>query len=377
MATNIFTDYVKRILPLVFVFSLIILAGCGGMGTSTPAASTPIPTVDVTAASTETESETEVEVPESVPSDEPADESVDEPTDDSDSRMYQYSTTLETEKPELDEVTRQLIAEYRRNPTQENYDRLREQVGINYDKVLARKMEKLEELKETAKDPSKIDEMQVIVDEMIRDRENRIDQTMSRFTDPRLTPGSLVTEDGFVPVMGAGQNIYITVTPVTNAEYADFISSTGYMAPKTWINGSYPEGQGDYPVTSVSFADAEAYCAWLTRINDGAVYRLPTEAEWELAAGHMPKDADMNSGGTRHGITSVYEFSETVGASGAIDMWGNVWEWTSTERTNGMTVKGGSWDSPKTNCRTEYRDEYRDPLSEYDNVGFRVIKEID
>lgn len=293
-----------------------------------------------------------------------------------DTLMYQYSTTVEKEKPELDEITRQLIADYRKNPTQENYDLLRAQVGINYDKVLAKKEAKLEELRATAKEQSKIAEMEEIVAEMILEKENRINQTMSRFTDPRLRPNSSVPQEGYVPVMGADIHVYIAQTPVTNREYALFVAETGYAAPRDWANGSYADGQDDYPVVNVSRADAEAYCAWLSSKDDFAEYRLPSEAEWELAAGHMPKDADMNSG-VSDGIVSVYAYSQTTAASGAIDMWGNVWEWTDTDRgdTGNAAVKGGAWDSPKTNCRTENRAESRDQALCYANVGFRVIKE--
>ena len=292
-----------------------------------------------------------------------------------DTLMYQYSTTVEKEKPELDEVTRQLISNYRKNPTQENYDLLRAQVGINYDKVLTKKQAKLEELKATAREQSKITEMEEIVAEMILERENRINQTMSRFTDPRLRPNSSVSQDGYVPVMGAQVNVYIAQTPVTKREYALFIAETGYDAPQNWENGSYEAGQDDYPVVHVSRADAEAYCDWLSSRDDAAEYRLPSEAEWELAAGHMPKDADMNSG-ISDGITSVYAYSQTTAASGAIDMWGNVWEWTSTDREDSgdADVKGGAWDAPKTKCRTENRNESKEQNQHYENVGFRVIK---
>ena len=298
-------------------------------------------------------------------------------TDSSDenSRMYQHSTTVEKEKPELDDETKQLIANYRKNPTQENYDLLRAQVAINYDKVLAKKQVKLDELRQTAKDVSKITEMEEIVSEMIRERENRINQSMSRFTDLRLRPGSGTAVDGYVPVMGAGQNVYIAQTPVTNEQYAIFLAETGHAAPQGWTNGTYPEGHEDDPVVQVSMKDAEAYCVWLSGKDDTASYRLPTEAEWELAAGHMPKDADMSCD-AHNGISSVYAYPQTVGASGGLDFWGNTWEWTSTPKTSTeMEVKGGAWNAPKTSSRTENRDESRDGRQGYDDVGFRVVKE--
>ena len=283
-------------------------------------------------------------------------------------QMYQYSTTVETEKPELDETTKALIAAYRRDPTQENYDALRAQVGVNYDAVLAKKMDKLEELKQTAKEQSKIDEMQNIVDEMVRDREDRIDATMLRFADPRLNPYS-ETADGFVPVMGAGENIYIAATPVTIGQFRDFLSETN-------LAFNLPEGADDLPITNVSYTVAEDYCAYLSKNDPTATYRLPTEAELEFAAGHMPKDVERNCANVNGGLTSVYAYPDSVGASGGLDFWGNVWEWTSTDRDGGKAVKGGAYDSPATDCRTENREQSRDPASHgYPNVGFRPIME--
>ena len=289
-------------------------------------------------------------------------------------KSFKYSTTVEKERPQLDDVTRDLIAAYQKNPTEANKQALLKQIAINYDKVVAKKKAKLAELKQTAKDKSKIDEMQVIVDEMVRDRENRINQSLSRFTDSRLKPGIRETKDGYLPVLGAAQNVSVAYTPVTNEEYAKFVTATGRKAPKHWANGQMPSNIAKYPVVNVSYNDAVAYCNWLSKNDTSASYRLPTEKEWEQAAGHMPKDADFNAG-EKKGLTPVKTYSKTLSASGAIDMWGNAWEWTSTTRDNQTkAIKGGSWDSARTSCRTEDRYESRNQNCGYANVGFRVIR---
>lgn len=177
----------------------------------------------------------------------------------------------------------------------------------------------MEELKREAKHTSKVTEMQEIVDEMLKDRENRINQTMIRFTDKRLTPGVRETKDGYLPVLGAAQDVSIAYTPVTNAEYALFTKETGCNIT----------GQDNFPVVNISYEDAAAYAKWLT------------EKEWELAAGHMPKDADMNCG-ENNGLTPVTAYQNTLSASGEIDMWGNAWEWISTDKNGQKIVKGGA-----------------------------------
>ena len=94
--------------------------------------------------------------------------------------------------------------------------------------------------------------------------------------------------------------------PVTNDEYAKFIRATGHTAPSigelpliasegrdhlfrelaepyVWHDSQPPRGHGSHPVVLVRFADALAYCSWLSDAMGRAV-RLPTEAEWEKAA---------------------------------------------------------------------------------------------
>lgn len=306
-------------------------------------------------------------------------------SDDDGMNMFEHSDFIEKEQPELDEETKRLISLYQREPSDENYENLRAAVIRNYDAVLVRKEAKLAELKaETQGKPggdAKVAEMQEIVDEMYLTYWDRINSTILRFTDERLLKWKVADAPmyEYIPVMGAGIDIYVSRTQVTNEQYKAFVDATGHQAPLNWVNGTYPAGEENYPVNMVSAADAEAYCSWLTANDAENLYRLPTESEWEFAAGHMPKDADFNCG-VNDGRTPVEQYAKvTRGAHGAVDFWGNVWEWTSTERNNNGTavtlgVKGGAWNTARTDCRTEYRDEGRDASLGYEDVGVRVIQ---
>ncbi|MBI4568619.1 MAG: SUMF1/EgtB/PvdO family nonheme iron enzyme, partial [Planctomycetes bacterium] len=54
--------------------------------------------------------------------------------------------------------------------------------------------------------------------------------------------------------------------------------------PSTWTSGAWPEGQDNHPVRGVSWHEAAAFAAWRARAT-GRRLRLPTSAEWEIAAG--------------------------------------------------------------------------------------------
>ena len=299
--------------------------------------------------------------------------------------MYENSDFIEKEQPELSEETKQLISLYQKNPTEENYMNLREKVIEDYNAVVERKETKLSELKaETEGKPGGeaiVAEMEDLVQDIYITYWDRINSSMLRFTDPRLLEWEIAAapRHEYIPVMGAGESIYVKRTPVTNEEYAEFLSATGYPAPSNWTDGTYPATEADFPVNFVSYEDAQAYCDWLTEQDGINTYRLPSESEWELAAGHMPKDADFNCG-VNDGRTPVEEYADvTRGAHGAVDFWGNVWEWTSTVRSEAdggvvLGVKGGSWESERTDCRTEYREEGRNAAEGYEDVGFRVIQ---
>lgn len=89
----------------------------------------------------------------------------------------------------------------------------------------------------------------------------------------------------------------------------------------------------------------------------------------------MPKDANFNCG-VGDAVKPVDAYTNTKGACGGVDFWGNCWEWTSTTRVEGLSgVKGGAFDSKRTECRSEARTESRKSAVGYPNVTFRVVRE--
>ena len=146
---------------------------------------------------------------------------------------------------------------------------------------------------------------------------------------------------------------------VTRADYARFIAESGYRPPHVseswaddgwnWANGAPPTGTEQHPVVLVSWYDAREFCAWAGK-------RLPTEAEWQLAAlGPWGQSRDYPWGNTyadshlNHGQMAPPNFDDSdgflttapVGAFpsgnspfGARDMFGNAWEYTADQRVD-------------------------------------------
>ena len=152
---------------------------------------------------------------------------------------------VEEERPELDATTTALLRQYQQNPTEENKQALLDQMGLRYDKVVARKKAKLRELERDAKTPDLVEEMQEIVDEMVENRDIRLEQQFLRLIDPRNDDDP---SDAWMVLRGASApNAYIGYAPVTNAEYAAFEQDFLYYA-----------GKENYPVVNITIAEAAA-----------------------------------------------------------------------------------------------------------------------
>lgn len=164
-------------------------------------------------------------------------------------------------------------------------------------------------------------------------------------------------------------SFYLDTTPVTNAQFAEFIADGGYDDRRFWTAAGWdhrqragltapmywqPDGAGGWarrtfgvmapvepaePVVHVCWYEADAYARWAGR-------RLPTEAEWEKAALHDPVagvsrrfpwgDADptpelANLGQAHLRPAPVGSYPQGAAPSGARQLIGDVWEWTSSD----------------------------------------------
>lgn len=189
--------------------------------------------------------------------------------------------------------------------------------------------------------------------------------------------------------------------PVTLAAFAAFEQATGYRRVRGTTR--HPdEAALNAPVVHVSARDAEAYSRWLSA-ETGHHYRLPTEAEWVLAA-RGPADrraypwgeaydelcANGWTEGSAQRLCTVGLFPEGRGPYGHDDMAGNVWEWCSSlywpypyhandgredpgAESEPRVMHGGSWRSRPLSLRCAAR-QGEPPADSFDVVGFRLAR---
>jgi formylglycine-generating enzyme required for sulfatase activity len=178
-----------------------------------------------------------------------------------------------------------------------------------------------------------------------------------------------------------------------------------------------------HPVVRVSWEDANAFCEWLTQketnagqIEEGQVYRLPTDLEWSAGDGlpdegrNTPEERDgklkdfpwgkqwppppgagnfadssVRRGGSIPGYHDGFPQTSPVGSFaanrlGLFDMCGNVWQWCRDSYKGGAAgsrdwgvQRGGSWG---TSTPSELRASYRNVVDRADReviYGFRCV----
>ncbi|HLG79712.1 MAG TPA: SUMF1/EgtB/PvdO family nonheme iron enzyme [Bradyrhizobium sp.] len=162
----------------------------------------------------------------------------------------------------------------------------------------------------------------------------------------------------------------------------------------------------DRPAVQVSWHDASAYAAWLSR-KTGSHYRLPTDQEWARAAGSKFADdgvaidasnpaqrwiARYDREAGRDPETATRPFGAFgVNENGLADLSGNVWEWTATCYERSVLDEAGAVVKTKANCgvrvaegahRAYVTDFIRDARAggcaagtPPDNLGFRLVRD--
>jgi formylglycine-generating enzyme required for sulfatase activity len=240
------------------------------------------------------------------------------------------------------------------------------------------------------------------------------------------------------------QDFYLGRYEVTRGQFARFVEETKYATDaERGIRGGYGvdpttkalvgpdkrfswryvgfEQADEHPVVNVSWNDAAAFCDWLGK-REGAVYRLPTEAEWEYSCRAGATSAYTNGDDSErivevgnivdaeaHAIyperaavksSDGFVFTAPVGrykpnAFGLHDMHGNVWEWTADRHgpitqtagemelvdprgpTEGRdrVIRGGDWYHDWSFARSAQRFPIYPGLCRR-HGGFRVVREI-
>ena len=198
---------------------------------------------------------------------------------------------------------------------------------------------------------------------------------------------------------------------VTCREYLEFMSDDAYARPEFWLSEGWEavRKQGwqaplywerdaadstgwriftlrgwhplsallDTPVCHVSFFEADAFARWRG-------CRLPTEAEWELAAGGSPVRGNLLDTGRLH--------PAIASGDGLEQLFGDCWEWTASPYTgypgykplpgalgeyNGkfmssqMILRGGSCVTPASHLRATYRNFFQ-PATRWQFTGIRL-----
>ena len=211
-----------------------------------------------------------------------------------------------------------------------------------------------------------------------------------------------------------GKNILFSIWETRRMDYE------AYSKDVSGVGDEWKSAEGNevlHPVVNVSWEDATAFCAWLTRkeraegkIGPKDEYRLPSDHEWSCAigigskenAGTSPEDKSQklpgypwgnswpppngagNFDSRNAGYSDAYDRTAPVGSfrvdqNGIYDLSGNVYEWCLDWYSSGQdnrVLRGGSWlNSTEFNLRSSYRLR-GSPRNRSDFIGFRCVLSV-
>ena len=183
-----------------------------------------------------------------------------------------------------------------------------------------------------------------------------------------------------------------------------------HLLPRYWNDPRFGIGRKGAPVVGVTWYEANAYCRWLRKHWDDPdmpearanpdlrprLVRLPTEAEWVLAAGgeqpegRYPWDApglatqdleqilrraNVDESGIRRTTPAGMYPSGRSQPYRLWDLAGNVWEWQANYRDKDhdwLALRGGAWNNNHNNARVANRNNNH-PNNNWKDNGFRVV----
>lgn len=201
-----------------------------------------------------------------------------------------------------------------------------------------------------------------------------------------------------------GSNILMSLYETRVQDFTAFVDDTDYEADSdvfyyknrlwhqdthSWRDPGFFQ-TNNYPVTGVNWRDAVAFCLWLTDdehekglIKRSQAYRLPTEEEWERAAGADNTPPYPENLGNYLSVMEFdgFDFTNPVGVfppneNGFYDLAGNLWEFCLDHDEDDKSmciIRGGAWQ----NWHAKYVGTKARGLSSRDIritiYGFRVV----
>lgn len=175
-----------------------------------------------------------------------------------------------------------------------------------------------------------------------------------------------------------GVRLVVVSNPADGERFAISKAETSWGAFRTYCQNrkvTCPSEPADaLPVTSIALTEAQAYARWLSA-QTGYTYRLPTLAEWQLAAAGVPdpnRNCRHSTAGIERGLALAPAASGAPNAAGLLNSIGNVREWVLDG--DQIRVAGASFREALASCDVGYVKPHSGEADS--DTGFRLVREL-